>query len=160
MAYGSLWQERRTRKCPERLGGRPRQLGSYGKLIPNDPNINGWRDMQRPSTSFACLEVNCSLMVWHGMTKDNSTNAEERPAVDHEVKQFAEVWNALMVWIFTFDVVPASHVCRVPWESEIDQVQFESEAVLEQNPKFRAIHSGSSVQKVIEKVQCTVSRGR
>ncbi len=77
------------------------------KWIPNDPNINGWSDMQRPSTSFACLEVNGSLMVWHGMTKDNSTNAEEQPAVDHEVKEFAEVWNVLMFWIFTFD---ASHV--------------------------------------------------
>eukprot|EP00434_Breviolum_minutum_P006140 symbB.v1.2.005413.t1/scaffold316.1/size230253/28 len=47
---------------------------------------------------------------------DNSTNAEERPAVDHDVKEFAE-------------------------------------AVLEQNPKFRAIHSGASVQKIIEKVR-------
>jgi len=47
---------------------------------------------------------------------DNSTNAEERPAVDHETKHLVE-------------------------------------AVLEQNPKFRAIHSGASVQKVIEKVR-------
>lgn len=47
---------------------------------------------------------------------DNSTNAEDRPAVDQEVKEMAE-------------------------------------AVLEANPKFRAIHSGASVQKIIEKVR-------
>ena len=35
-------------------------------------------------------------------------------------------------------------------------MKFVSEAVLEQNPKFRAIHSGASVQKIIEKVQSTV----
>ncbi|CAK9034216.1 unnamed protein product [Durusdinium trenchii] len=47
---------------------------------------------------------------------DHSTNPDERPVVDQEVKDMAE-------------------------------------AVLEQNPKFRAIHSGASVQKIIEKVQ-------
>ncbi|CAJ1366832.1 unnamed protein product [Effrenium voratum] len=47
---------------------------------------------------------------------DSSTNAGDRPAVDAEVKDFAE-------------------------------------AVLEQNPKFRAIHSKDSVTKIIEKVR-------
>ena len=128
--------------------------GQGSRLI---PLLNGWSDMERPSA------VNGSLVAWHGTTKDNSTNAEERPAVDHETKHLVEVRNALMLWILTF-VVPAYNVIPcLPWKqsrlwlstffnSETRPVKFVSEAVLEQNPKFRAIHSGASVQKVIEKV--------
>jgi hypothetical protein len=33
------------------------------------------------------------------------------------------------------------------------ELTWQNQAVLEANPKFRAIHSGASVQKIIEKVQ-------
>ncbi|CAK9004599.1 Hypothetical protein SCF082_LOCUS8253, partial [Durusdinium trenchii] len=66
--------------------------------------------------------------------EDHSTNPDERPVVDQEVKDMAEATRTLPESLMSAGRVPGM-----------------GQAVLEQNPKFRAIHSGASVQKIIEK---------